>query len=366
MQRNMKKNWLTTATFFTAFTAIVNADVDNAQMRNLENRVSALEQRRGASGMINPPARPQVKDGADLFVFGDLLVWQPRENGMAVCIINEGTNPSTNLSDADVRNMDFEWNVGFRVGVGYNLPHDGWDMSLTWLRFHGHGHRRVHADSDEVIYPRFTHPADPISDNLTCSKLHAHWKGFLNQLDFDFGREFFVSKWLTVRPHFGLRSDWIWQKLSVDNNRFASSGLDVDDRFKDHWWGIGLEGGLNTLWGLGSGWSIYGDVGAAIIYGFHHITQKEKIEGSSGKFENLENSYHISHPILDLALGLRWDHMFEHDRFHIGLHAGWEHHVYFSQNQFLYFTDDFNTGNFVTNQGDLTFQGWTVGARFDF
>lgn len=366
MERKFKENWLTAAAFFTVFTAVVNANVDNAQMRNLENRVSALEQRRGASGMINPSARPQIKDGADLFIFGDLLVWQPHENGMAVGTVNESSAPTSNLANADVRNIDFDWNVGFRVGVGYNLPHDGWDMSLSWLRFHGYGHKRIHAGSGEVIFPRFTHPAQPVAGGNTCTKSHSHWKVFLNQLDLDFGREFFVSKWLTLRPHFGLRSDWVQQKLSNDYDHFAGSDADVDTRWKDNWWGIGLEGGLDTLWGLGNGWSIYGNLGAAIIYGFHHIREKDKIDPSHTRFVHVHESYHISHPILDLELGLRWDYMFDQDRFHIGLHAGWEHHVYFSQNQFLYFTDDVNYGNFVSNQGDLSFQGWTVGARFDF
>ena len=71
-------------------------------------------------------------------------------------------------------------------------------------------------------------------------------------------------------------------------------------------------------------------------------------------------------PFLDMMAGLRYDHMFYNDRFHLGLQVGWEHHIYFSQNQFPVFVDDVSKGSFVSNQGDLTFQGWTFAARFDF
>ncbi len=364
MKRKFHTAWGTISTSLLAFTSIANADVDNSQMRNLENRVSALEQRRGASGVINPPARPQIKDGADLFVSGDLLVWQAHENGLPVAIVNKGSTPSSNLSKSRVRNFDFDWDVGFRVALGYNIPHDGWDLSLAWLRFYTDGHSRTHAHRNQAIFPTRVQPNDPIVAGTTCTKAHAHWKLHLNQLDLDMGREFFVSKWLTIRPHFGLRSDWIRQKADIDYDHFASGDVEVEQ--KDRWWGIGLEGGLDTQWGLGSGWSLFGDLGAAILYGFHKMHIENEDEPTDVKFVNTKDSYHISHPILDLEMGLRWDRMFCNDRFHIRLQGGWEHHIYFSQNQFPVFTDDVDKGTIVSNQGDLTFQGWTFSARFDF
>jgi hypothetical protein len=182
------------------------------------------------------------------------------------------------------------------------------------------------------------------------------------------GREFFVSKWLTLRPHFGLRTDWLRQSLKADYKNNISFPLpnDADAALKDRWWGMGLEGGLDTQWGLGNGWSIFGNLSAAILYGFHHMKYATKDDPSELKFVKLKERYRISHPILDLQMGLRWDNMFANDCFHLGLQVGWEHHIYFSQNQFPVFVDDVSLGSFVSNQGDLSFQGWTFSARFDF
>lgn len=371
MHNNLSKMWML-ATSLIAAAGFVHADSDSAQMRNLENRVNALEQRRGATGMINPPGRPQVRDGADLFIFGDLIVWNAHENGLPVAVVNK--NAGSNLSNSNIRTIHSEWDAGFRIGVGYNTPHDGWDLNLAWLRFNTDGHKKINAHSDRFIFPTRSHPADPLADNTYCQKAHSHWKMHLNQLDLDLGREFFVSKWLTLRPHFGLRTDWIHQKWETDYRNFASAPTPnkVEAEYKDHWWGIGLEGGLDTQWGLGSGWSLFGDLTAAIVYGFHDLDMEDEdspaqsTTTSKGVFVDLDSSYRVSHPILDIAMGVRYDHMFCNDQYHLGLQLGWEHHVYFSQNQFPVFVDDFNYGNVVSNQGDLTLQGWTLGARFDF
>jgi hypothetical protein len=322
--------------------------------------------------MINPPGRPQVRDGADLFIIGELLVWNAHEACFPVAIVNK--NSPNNLAHSNVKNIHSNWDPGFRFALGYNTPHDGWDLSLTWLRFFTDGHKKVRSHSNHFLFPTRNHPRDDLAYSSPCQKAHSHWKMHLNQLDLDLGREFFVSKWLTLRPHFGLRSDWIYQKWETNYRNFILSATPnkLEVEYKDHWWGLGLEGGLDTQWGLGSGWSLFGNLTAAIIYGFHDIDMEDEDSpaqnntNSRGEFVDLDNSFRISHPILDLLFGLRYDHMFSNDRFHLGLQLGWEHHVYFSQNQFPVFTDDISLGSFVANQGDLTLQGWTLGARFDF
>jgi hypothetical protein len=372
MKRNLKKVWPAAAASLVAFTSLSFADADNSQVRNLENRVTALEQRKGASGVVNPPGRPQVRNGADLFVTADLLWWVAHEDGIPLYIENEDQAFIPNLNNAEAKGLDWDWDLGFRVGLGYNTPHDGWDLSLTWMRVYGKAHQHGHVDSDDAIWPSLTHPAGNLNGAALgfgpFTKSHSHWHLQLNQLDFDLGREFFVSKWLTLRPYFGLRSDWIHQKLEVHYNRFnGNSGQDYEVELRNHFWGIGLATGLDTQWGLGGGWSIYGNAAFAILYGIHDLDRDDELSNlDEFKFVNMDDTYRVSRTVGDLQLGLRWDTMFDGDRFHFGIQAGWEHHVYFGQNQFARFVDDQAIGNFLANQGDLSFQGWTLSARFDF
>jgi hypothetical protein len=380
MQWNKVKICFAIASTLVALTGLANAN-QNSQIRNLENRVTALEQRKGASGIVNPPANPNIRHGANLFLFGELLYWKATENGLPFAVVNKDS--SMNLAEAKIKNLQGQWDVGVRTGIGYIVPHDGWDVNLSWLHFNTRSHKKsVHSNANKFVFPSLAHPADPIATNTFCRKAEGKWKLFLNQLDLDLGREFFVSKWLTLRPHGGIRTDWVKQKVKAEYNHFEGDGLPVPNEtkvhYKDRWWGIGLESGLDSQWGLGEGWSIYADIAAAILYGFHTIKSQEKdkppFEESTmhfsslpnGKFMRVKEHLRIAHAILDLQLGLRWDWKFDHDRFHLGFQAGWENHIYFSQNQFPYFSTADNLGKFFANQGDLTLQGWTFGARFDF
>lgn len=382
MQKNWKHLLPFAVTTLVALTSVARADADNAQVRNLENRVSALEQRKGAGGMINPQGRPQVRDGFDVFVFGDLIYWNAHQNGMNLAVkqSNNTVGESQLLNDASVKDIDGKWNWGFRTGLGYNTMHDGWDVSLTWLRFTDTGHRHPKSNSLTAFYPSQTAGSLVNADfdmQGYASDVKGYWGMNLNQLDLDMGREFFVSKWLTLRPHVGLRTDWIHQNFHVKYYDLAAGNTtdlpsDVRAKLKDHWWGMGLEGGLDTQWGLGGGWSIFGNLTASILYGLHEMKMENTFttfgESSPAEinFSDVTQSYRVSHPVLDMALGVRWDHLFSNDRFYIGFDLGWEHHVYFSQNQFPVFADDANPGLMAVNQGDLTLQGWTFSARFGF
>src|SRR6267154_1365439 len=134
MHWNMKKKLGAAASSLFAFTHLVNAS--DAQIRNLENRVSALAHRKGASGIINPPARPQIRNGVDLFAYGDLLYWKANENGIPLAVVNKQSGD--NLAHSKVENLRGKWDFAFRVGLGYDIPHDGWDLSLSWLRYNSH------------------------------------------------------------------------------------------------------------------------------------------------------------------------------------------------------------------------------------
>ena len=154
-------------------TPLLHAEVsDSAQMRSLDNRVTALEQRRGAGGMINPSARPQIKGGADLFIIADFLVWEAHENGLPIAIESQTNN---SLTHGKVENLDFEWDFGFRVGAGYNLPHDGWDVRLIWLWFNTDADANKHASSSEYLFPSRAHPADSLSSVLRADLSIGRW-----------------------------------------------------------------------------------------------------------------------------------------------------------------------------------------------
>jgi len=357
MEHNLKKIWPALAVTFATLTSVVCA-VDDMQIRNLENRVNALEQRRGANGMINPPARPVVRDGTDLWVQAELIYLNATEDGLAYAIKNEGTAGL----DGTVKNIQYDWSPGFRVGIGYNLPHDGWDMLVNWTWFHSHEDKENHAGPGSALWQTQTNTANGPA-GVAASEAEGTTSLHLNILDGELGREFFVSKWLTLRPFMGIRGLWVNRNFAVEYD--VRDGSTVESNKRNRFRGAGVLGGLNTQWGLGSGWSFYGNIGLSLIYGVQRTPSHQDQKHPGASLEHVHSHWTIVRPIVDLAVGLRWDQLFNNDAYRIRLQLGWEQHNLFGFEKDMNFISAPN-GKFAYNSGDLSLSGVAFQARFDF
>jgi len=365
MDCKSKKMWSALATSLVAVTSSVSA-VDDMQMRNLENRVSALEQRRGANGMINPPARPVVKDGCDLWLQGEALFMQATEDGLAYAIPSDGT---VGYVDGRVHNAKYDWSWGFRVGAGYNMPHDGWDLFLNWTWFRSHDHHHVDREIGQSMFPTTIPPASTNGVVTNVDQAHAHLHLQMNILDLEMGREFFVSKWLTVRPHMGFRAAWLRRTFEPHysgGGLAAGSSEHVESLNKDR--GFGVRGGFDTQWGLGSGWSLYGQMAFSLLYGRQrcHLDAHTDTAATSTETWDARDRWTALRAVTDLGVGLRWDQLFSDDQYRIRLQLGWEQHLFFGFTQDQFFFDDVATGNNANKSGDLGLSGLSFQARFDF
>ena len=356
-----------------AFTSYVSADTD-AEIMALKQRVKVLEQKKEGSNRVTPPARPDVKDGADLFLTADALFWRAEEDGLEFAERTfQGTG--SNFTDGKVLNPDFDWKWGFRVGIGYNTPHDGWDLYLNWVRFTTHSHKEYSVNPAAII-PRDALYASTGSNsaNGPTTNIHEaenHWHLKLNLLDLEMGREFFVSKWLTLRPFVGVRSAWIDQKIDNDYKFETSVGAtetaySIDQRCR--FWGLGVRSGLNTLWSLGCGWGIYGNAAISLLPGRFHIRYDQDSTTAAVTTEHDSKDHlNVARAVTDLALGLRWDKLTCDDAYHIAIRVGFEQHHFFGQNQFRNYNYDTSIRPISrASIGDLSTHGVTAGFEFGF
>lgn len=368
MSSFVKKMWPAVAASLVSFTSLASA-VDDMQVRNLENRVSALEQRKGAGGMINPPARPVVKDGVDLWIQADAIFWNVTEDGLNVAVENPTSAPSGFIR-GNTKNADYDWDWGYRVGAGYNLPHDGWDILANWTHFNTRSKNHHTAEPGSVFLTTQALPGPAATDTVTVTAANAHLHLNMNLADFEMGREFFVSKWLTLRPFGGARGAWLHRTLKVHyRGGSLAVGQKLNDEVKTRWRAGGIRGGLDSQWGLGSGWSFFGQMAMSLLYGRQKASYDEdNISGSGSELEqgDTKNHWSASRAMTDLAIGLRWDRLFSNDAYRIRLQAGWEQHQLFGFNQNMKFVSSTIFGKFVQNQGDLAFSGVFFNARFDF
>ncbi len=384
MNHNRNSFWSTVVMSLVAITAFLNA-ADDTQMRNLENRVSALEQRKGSNGIINPPARPVVKDGIDLFLKGEALLWRASEVGFEVGLKN--SNGTALATDARTISPRSKWDWGFKVAAGCNTPHDGWDLALEWTRFYTHNrHRVLNAPSGGTIFPALVNqgvPETTMTQGLAplqtgVQKAKPFWGVHFNQLNLGLGREFYVSKWLTLRPHTGVTTAWVRQDFNMHydggflESSFFSSPVNLHTSVKNNFWGMGLSTGVDSKWGLGSGFSIFSDLATSLLFGHFTLTQNESNTSVTPTLNRLHSSekFRASAPVLDLGIGL----MYEQEiggSYGFTMTLGYTEKVLFNQNRIKKFVgvndgSANNSGLFVRQNENLSFHGFKLGAQLDF
>jgi len=407
---------------YTASKANTNSEIQslNDRMNELEHKVKANTQ----------PPRPNAKNGIGVYFTAEPLYWLMTEDDLAYAATGSyilvaepaggiPTNYKFDLKNGKTHHPKFDWRWGFRVGTGYDLPYDGWDIFSVWTRFHQHTQDQLKRDGDpdpsnsqfsgggqgDFISPFWV--AQLFASPGLMNQAKALWKLQLDLIDLELGREYFIGKFLSLRPFIGLRNGWINQHFDLSfltfdfaNNQPTVIGRRIHVHMKNNFWGIGARGGLNTQWFLGKGISIYGNAAISFLEGHFHTRYKLHDEkptattkaigigpGGSGvlqeepsfddSFVN-KNHVHTLVVMADLSLGLRWNKSFSDDRYYLGIWAGYEQNIFFDQNKFMNFQNDFtlltlfsspqeSSGpNFFTNDGNLVTRGITGGLEFGF
>jgi Legionella pneumophila major outer membrane protein precursor len=324
---------------------------------------TTMQQAGTKNGMnYNTAVRPVVKNGLNLWVEGEALLWQAVEDNLTFVYSGNNKNGQRNR---DLRDIDFDWDWGFRVGAGYNIPRDGWDIDLYWTHIRNTASEDKRSTSNTLLTQVWNVGAFPFNGSINFAK--GHWQVNLEQVDLTLGREFFVGKHLTLRPFAGLRSDWIFQKYHVEVKGpefLTAAPLEQEAKLTNRFWGFGFAGGFNTDWRLGGGFSIYGDADLSILMGFFDVDQK----GTQNdlKIWSQNKSFRTAKAIADLGLGFKWFGKFCKDSFGLTFKAGYEYHLFFNQNQFVITNGNDSNELFTPLGGDLAFQGVTGSVQFDF
>lgn len=314
--------------------------------------------------MFDPHA---VKNSNDLWVEGDLLFWQSNEDDLDFAV---KSHSNSTISHGHVEDLDFDWDWGFRLGLGYKLPYDKWDLFINYTYVHAQASGRAHRGNG-AIYPEWIAPftvSVPAGETLYATRAHAKWKANVNIADIELGRNCFVSKWLSVRPFISVRGLVIDQDYHVEykGGTAVAVGDEESVSIDNDFWGVGLRMGVDSLWGLGAGWSIYGNAAASLLSGHFDVFQSQKLEKIDIQQVRISNNVDNVVAAAELALGIQWDYLFSKDRYHFGVKFGWEFNVFFDQNRMLRFVSDTSPGIINQSDEDLSFQGLTLGFRFDF
>ncbi|WP_316359331.1 Lpg1974 family pore-forming outer membrane protein [Candidatus Neptunichlamydia sp. REUL1] len=331
---------------------------------------------RGTFREITPNAGPRVAHGADVFVTADFIWWKATQDGLNYAM--SGVASPANFDQlsstvgvtgrGSVSDPSFGWDPGFKVGLGLNLSHDGWDLytQYTWLHSSASSSSKGIGITNSVNSVVAAIALDPALNNAV---RNADWDLHFNVIDLELGRSFYLSQYLVIRPHFGLKGTWQEQdfktKITADSSSFSPDLATASyNSHQDHdTWGLGIRGGVNLAWYMTKSWSIFGNVAWSAMWTHYDVDRKDQLTLLDNSETNLQlvntemNNYRVRY-VSELELGLRWEMWFYDDNYHFAIQAGWEEQVWLSYGNFIRLYND--------TQGDLSLHGLNLKFRFDF
>ncbi len=333
----------------------------------LNAMASSVNIQESNNGLINI-SDPSPRVSKDFDIFANLIFWTAREAG-ADAWAEEITSDSPTSSN-NIQQVNFGWDPGFRVGVGYGMKHDQWDTEVYYTWFHTRGKDNISSTPGAV---HSTYLGNFYVNNTDGSGLSGpayqrasiDWTIHFNMLDWELGRKFGINKSLTLHPFLGIKGGWIdqsiktkWFNPALSSSEFFNIGT---ENLKNNYWGIGPKAGINAKWNLFSTQSqfyLLGDFSGALMWGhwsFGDVFQNDISEQISVDLQNINSGSSM----LRTFMGFGWDANLSQNRYRFSIKLGYEMQFWLDQLQFYSFT----TGRLV-NQ--LTLQGGTLEFYFDF
>jgi hypothetical protein len=318
----------------------------------------------------NYPARTQTRCPWDINFDVSFIYWQPIQENMELGFSNSTTDPfSSPVAQGyvgKVVNLDFDFKPGFKIGMGGYFDHDGWDMHFEYTWFHNSQHTKATPTAEGQFYPAFGKPATnaPVTYPEKYNSASETWRLNMDIAELDLGRWYYVGTELTFRPSFGLRAAWIGQKLDVEYTGTVSSTV----KEKTSSWAIGAQAGLNTNWMITSGFRLFGNAEADLLFTkYTNLSFKNTYTNTAlaGLISKQRQVYAVK-PHLDLELGMGWGTYIDCNNWYLDFALGYGFQVFFNQNMFRHFTDDAAVANSNMPNGNLYIQGLTFTAKLDF
>lgn len=258
----------------------------------------------------NTPWSPEVKQG--FFLEGEFLYWKAVEDGLDYALKRDLVAEEF-ITDRKVKEVEYDWHSGYRVGAGYRLPWS-WDIALRYTHYRSHDRDSAHTEL----------PEGNVSD-LDCTLVRqanarilsgiSRIKLRYNTLDLDFSRHHFAINRLHLVFLLGGRAAWIEQRWK---NRFVPRPIagsipgvtSVDDNWRIAGGGprVGMEGNV----ALGAGFAITGNAAISGIVARQKVHFATVIPGG-GLFMNRANfttKQTRFFPEFETGLGLKWSRYF--------------------------------------------------------
>jgi Legionella pneumophila major outer membrane protein precursor len=299
----------------------------------------------------------QPDKGAHVYLIGEFLYWSANIDTPDFAYKAKGTPGTLPLTDVKIKAFDIEWNPGFRVGLGYRLPHDHWEARGYVTQFRTTNHLKQAAGTTGFIEPNF---GQLNGTTTSFAQEEGNWHLKYTLFDVELTRSFAATKALSISPFIGARGAWIHQKQFRKFSGEHSLHVDAKNHYR--------AGGLR----LGSDCSFY-------LMNYVWFFGQASLNLLSGRFED-ETEMELDHeplftgntkpqrlaPCGELRAGAKGTIPLYRKEAFLTIGLTYDMSLWFFQNQFLSFFNASDAIQVPIQQANLTLQGVTLTTRLDF
>ncbi len=308
-----------------------------------------------------PPPPPKY---TRVFIIGDFLYWMANEEGLDYAYKAKGTPGVLPLTDIRIKEFDPTWNFGFRVGLGYRLPHDCWEVRGYVTQYRTTNHLETTAHDGQFIEPMIgTLPDAPLS----FGKEEGTWHLKYTLMDLELARGYLLGKSFMLSPFLGGRGAWINQDLHLKFRDAlpptGTSSLEITGSNDYHAGGLRVGADLNFF--MARCVSFYGHSSMSLLYGKCDV--KTDITANSNSDQITSNrSPHLIKANCELRGGAKAKIPLYREMAFFTIGLTYDMTIWFDQNEMLNFFHTPQDLQVQPKSGDLTLQGITLTTRLDF
>lgn len=283
----------------------------------------------------------------------DTRFWKGEKSALSKSLARRGRNA---VLHGHVQDPSLQWDWGFRSGLKYDDPYSEWHITGTYTHFHSKPYASLQSEGE--LFPLWNELESPEGQELEKSS-HSRWRLDVDIADMEVGKIFAVKRFINIRPHVGVRSTWMYQKFTIDYERY-SKGFLKEPALWNNCLGLGTRGGVDTFWFLGKRFSFFSDGAISWLYGYHNIHERQSLV-SLGTSEPTRPSIDIA--MLEASLGLQYERIFPRLKRSLTIKMGYEINYFVNRNHWV---DWFSPMANNLSQERIALQGFSLGLHFGF
>lgn len=302
----------------------------------------------------------------DFDVVGSFLWWQVKERGLDFGYVVP-IDPTNQVGPR--LNKHFNYHPGFKVGLGTDVHHDGWEFFLYYTQINTSENSSSGSPSwaigiEPTWLPNSNNPGDPGPPINTIFGASAHWKSGYNMIDLEMSRPSYIGRSLILSPNFGFRGGWIRQRFTADYVVFGFGT--VSSIAKQTAKLIGPRGGCKGTLLLGKGIHIDGGSFLAFLYQDTRARlRREEFTLPSTLATNAKDKERFFVPNLDMTFGIGWGAYFNSRRWFLDCSINYDILYFWDQNWMRHLKDAVDE-RVDSSPGNIALHGLTTTLKIEF